>query len=276
MKFLELTLFWNEEHYFEEKVKSSLAYADRILIAESRESFSGLVSRPLKVPRLLEKLAPTLRSRVDFIEVDLSSHKNKSHYDREIIVREAPWHYAVSNGLVAKDDIVIAQDFDEFFHPQSVDALKRFLYWRPWRSWTHLKYRMSYYYLNYKNVYPFDHANWTLPVAFRAGPALKKSDFLVDRLRRKKRGAITSDYMGWHHSYLGGVQFIEEKLKSFAHASDSMVQVLTRADIESRLRGGNDLFGRDLRFEAIHYEAQQGIPALLGRKDLMLEPVATN
>ncbi len=107
MKVIEITLFWNESHYFTEKVASTLEYADLLVIAESTESFSGQVQRPLRVPDLIAALPERLRPRVHVAVADLSGMAGRHYYDREIAVREAPLNYLRQNKLLEKDDILI-------------------------------------------------------------------------------------------------------------------------------------------------------------------------
>lgn len=56
---------------------------------------------------------------------------------------------------------------------------------------------------------------------------------------------------GWHFSYLGGVDRIVEKLKSFSHTEYNLPEITSSQWIANKMKSGEDLFGRDSKFEFI-------------------------
>jgi len=270
---LEITLYWNEDVIFEERIRNTLAYADFLYISEGNESHSGLVKRAeYQVPKLLAELqsrAPELDlGRVIFVPVDLSLAP-PSPYIREKLVRDAAFHKMKQDNRLKASDILLVQDFDEFLHPNAKTFL--FSYFSKlcfWRKVLRPKYRMTYYKLNLLE----ENSAWDLVLAIRGCMALRKN-FSPNFFRhdiRKKAFPTSKSYLGWHHSYLGNATQVLEKIKSFSHALDPMVKEIPEEELLTRLTKGQDLFGRDFRYQKIDYAELKGIPELQKRSDLLL------
>ena len=270
-KILEITLYWNEDVIFEERIRNTLSYADYLYISEGNESHSGLIKRDeYHVPRLLEALknkAPELDlSRIIFVPVDLST-AGTSPYEREQKVRDAALKQMLEDRRLRPEDLLIIQDFDEFLHPSAKPHL--LAYFSPlaiWRNVVRPKYRMTYYKLNLVE----QNSDWDLVLVLRGSIALKKK-FSPNFFRhdiRKKAFPTSKTYFGWHHSYLGNAAKIMEKIKSFSHALDSMVKEVSEEEFLSRLTKGEDLFGRNFKYQRIDYQKAEGIPSLSARTDL--------
>jgi hypothetical protein len=266
MRIIETTQYWNESHYFAERVRNALRYADLLVVSEAEDAFSQKTSRPCETPRLLELLPGELRSRVLFDQVDLKPHAHLGHFEREAVVRNSAFKRLKRERLVRPDDLVLVQDFDEFFDPACREALLRHFRFF-WRRYVHLTYRCTYYFLNNQIVHPADHLRWRHQVAFRASHGWR-DDFCVHRLRTGKPRRRTQQVMGWHHSYLGTFEFIAQKVRAFAHADDAILKDVPDAALAERIARGEDLFGRDFRFRLLTDYARCGIPDLAQRADL--------
>lgn len=266
---IETTLFWNEEHYFKERVLHTLTYADLLLISESPDSFSGKISRPLRVPALIASLPAEAQKKVRLVEVDLKPLTAASAEDRDAFVRDSGLRYLEKNSAALNlpvDAVLFATDFDEFTFPKSAHEISLWLNRFPWRSYVHLRQRLTYYFLNYQVVGPGE-SDWIRPFACRLSWAIKKS-LSVHKLRNRRSRKITKDYAGWHHSYLGGKEFILEKVKSFAHADDPAFKGQTEEDRIKNLLAHKDLYSRPMEFKKLQNYAENGIDILKTRKDL--------
>lgn len=266
MRIVETTQYWNESHYFEERVRNALRYADLLVVSEAEDAFSQKASRPFEVPGLLARLPAELRPRVLFDPVDLKPHAHLGHFEREAVVRNSAFKRLKREGLVRPEDLVLVQDFDEFFDPACREALVRH-FDRWWRPYVHLTYRCTYYFLDNQIVAPANHRRWRHQVAFRASYGARES-FCIHRLRTGRRWRRTSQVMGWHHSYLGSFDFIAAKVRAFAHADDRFLKDLPDSALAERIARGEDLFGRAFRFQVLADYAAVGIPDLAGRRDL--------
>ncbi len=266
MRIVETTQYWNEAHYFEERVRNALRYADLVVVSEAEDAFSQKASRPFEVPALIARLPAELRPRVLFDPVDLKPHSALGHFEREAIVRNSGFLKLRREGLVAPEDLVIVQDFDEFFDPACREDLERYFRWR-WLRHVHLTYRCTYYFLDNQIVHPRNHLLWRHQVAFRAGFGFRDG-FCIHRLRNSRRWWRTPKVMGWHHSYLGPFEFIATKVRAFAHADDAILKDVSDEVLAERIARGEDLFGREFRFKVRPDYATTGIPDLRGRRDL--------
>jgi len=268
---VETTMFWNEESYFAERVANALAYADYLVISESDVAFSKKLRRDYLVPGLIAELDDEQQRRVIFDPVDLEPLEEADYWQREAFVRDSGVRRLRREGLLKGREIVLAQDFDEFLHPAFAGALRSSLGWPRWRKIVRPTYRCTYYGVDWQIVHPKDHLRWSKQVAFHSS-LVRKDDFSVDALRvRKRLGKRSRDYWGWHHSYLGGIETLIEKIRSFSHADDKMVvDNASEEAIAEALRNRGDLFGRGFRFEEYASYEDDGIPALVAREDLYI------
>jgi hypothetical protein len=269
---IEISLYWNEDVIFAERIRNTLAYADFFYVAEGNESHSGLIQREhFHFPKLLADLCAEDTSidpkRVIFIPVDLSK-SDPSPVVREKLVRDAALNQVFKDRRLSPDNILIISDFDEFFHPSGKsELLNYFSGFQFWRKVLRLKYRMTYYKLNLVE----QNSIWDLVLAMKGSVAMKPG-FSPNFYRhdiRKKAFPTSKKFLGWHHSYLGDSKKVLEKIKSFAAAFDTLIQETPEKDILDRLAKGEDLYGRKFNYQKMDYQKLQGIPALLGRSDLL-------
>lgn len=272
---IETTLFWNEHHYFKERIQNSLEFVDELWICECEEAHSGKFRRPFQVPNLINSLDPKFRTRVKHVPVVYPPEMAKASLEeRDAFVRDGGLRYlkASSSELkFKKDDLFFCTDFDEFISPLSIETIQKSLrrfFW--FRKYTHLKMRFSYFALNILICGPGRAGEWTLPFVCDLRWAQKKM-ISIHRIRNRKSKATTRGFTGWHHSYLGNEAFIKDKLQSFCHANDKMV-VDNLGSIKEAIRERRDLFGRDLDFKTITSKEYStiGISSLLNRSDLFV------
>jgi hypothetical protein len=264
----EISLFWNEDVIFLERIRNTLKYADKFFIAEGNESHSGRIKRDFRIPSLLEKIPDEMRSRVVFVPVDLSIVNEQNPFVRERLVRDAALQVAIRDRDFTRDSVLIIQDFDEFIIPDRIKCIIEELFsWRFWNKAIRLRQRFSYYKLNLMSC-----DDWSLSLICK-GSLVLKDKFSANQWRHqlaKKRTRITRDYVGWHHSYLGDLNFIRNKIDSFAEANIQMVKDVTDQDILAALQSGADLFGRNIKYQQVSYVNVDPIPDLLHRNDLMI------
>lgn len=141
----------------------------------------------------------------------------------------------IVNGLNdAKDnDIIIISDVDEIPHKDLIPLYKPDKAFRPKVSIQ----RLSYYYMNYV----FDY-KWY-------GSVFTRKSFLDKTTPQKIRGAKNTYHTfkgikcgGWHFSYLGGIDSIITKLRSFAHSEYSGGEYVEKDFIKNRVLNGKSLF----------------------------------
>lgn len=163
---------------------------------------------------------------------------------------------AIERGLVnaAPDDIIIISDIDEIPNPTKI--LKNISRQEP----VIFQQRLFYYFLNYVVT----HANPESCIVHKNGIAywrgsvmIRKRDFTNTQSVRKLRDDLTQyqeEEGGWHFSYIGGIESIIYKLKSFSHAKEAK-QILHNIDDKEKITkiiaSGHDIFNRDMSFKAL-------------------------
>jgi beta-1,4-mannosyl-glycoprotein beta-1,4-N-acetylglucosaminyltransferase len=172
---------------------------------------------------------------------------------------------AISRGLdgIRPDDVVIVSDADEIV---SADAVRRNVD-RPGVKF--FRMRMFYYFFNCEGVgQVWDKAkmaryrdldgpqwlrDWPAPSRFERRRPVRQ---LLKHLRRV-HGTLTGRHVtvrngGWHFSYLGGVDAIRYKVRSFAHTQFAEEDFLDPQRVLRLMERGEDLFGRrGMRFRFV-------------------------
>ena len=69
-------------------------------------------------------------------------------------------------------------------------------------------------------------------------------------IRRKEVYKIISN-AGWHFTYIGGVEKIINKLKSFAHSEFNNSNFTDKEVIENKLKSGQDVLDRNVKFNVL-------------------------
>lgn len=135
------------------------------------------------------------------------------------------------------DDIVMISDVDEIPHHEVVDQLEETLTEFERVRFVHPTF---YYYLNGKRC------DAKCGGAARLG-TLRKNGLNLQNLRtgsgdyKCKTETIKN---GWHFSYLGGVEAIQEKLQSFSHTEYNKPKYLDETHLKTKIEDGKDILNR--------------------------------
>jgi len=163
---------------------------------------------------------------------------------------------AIARGLVnAKpDDIIIVSDVDEIPNAKKIADNLEFV--KP----IVFQQRFFYYFLNFiitKAAPESCIVQKDNLIFWRGSVMVRYKDFKSAREVRNLRNDSSISQIeegGWHFSYIGGIDAIISKLKSFSHAKEAK-QILNNADDKERIAEmistGHDLFNRDMSFKAI-------------------------
>jgi beta-1,4-mannosyl-glycoprotein beta-1,4-N-acetylglucosaminyltransferase len=153
---------------------------------------------------------------------DAYPQKRTNKTDNTIWHREAHQRNAIARGFgKSKDDILILSDIDEIPEPKIIAEFDSDGIWS-------LEQELYFFFLNCRQFRGGKAANWV-------GPLIGKAKYFVD-LEQQRRIKDTYPLIqngGWHFTFLGGFDKIQEKLKSFAHTElnneiifDSVKQIL--------------------------------------------------
>lgn len=135
--------------------------------------------------------------------------------------------------LIADDDIVLLSDLDEIPDPFVFKEIK------PANGPVALSLLFHYYFLNCQNV--GDERWWNGTIASK-GKQFKATT--PQELRDKRNDLPFIKKAGWHFSYLGGLEKIKEKIRSFAHTEFNKEEFSGDKNILEAMEQGTDIFKR--------------------------------
>ena len=155
---------------------------------------------------------PEVPDWVERLDVELNA---PGDWGRDEQQRDAIWDYL--QGRIAVDDLVIVCDTDEIVDPRMLPMLKEHA-----QANDYVRVAMYLWMVGttWRNQEP-----WTQGLIMR-GDRLPPN---VSKVRRDLATGFTSPIAGWHLSYFGSEDFIDQKLGAFAHAevdNDEMREAL--------------------------------------------------
>ena len=153
-------------------------------------------------------------------------------YQRDMYARDYT-AYSIEKAGAKSEDIIITSDADEIINPL---ILKNVDWFDGYNHYVALQ-RCFYYKLNVLRE-----ENW---MGSRVCNWFKLRDTSVDKLRQDWKQSYRMEQGGWHWSYFGDVEVIEQKLKACAdshHESE---------DISAKIAWGKDPVGRGQLYGAV-------------------------
>jgi hypothetical protein len=192
---------------------------DRFVVVEATETFRGQ-PKPLHLAESGERFA-SWRGRVSHVATGLPG---ADPWERETWQRDA-----ILAGLhdARPDDLVVISDVDEIPRPSTLAAVAN-----GDRVPVRLLTSLRYYHLDLEVLHEKVHQ----PVVVRYGDLASPQQARVAEYPGVPGG-------GWHASFLGGVEAIQRKLRSYAH-SEHEALADQPTEIAACIQQGRDLFGR--------------------------------
>ena len=247
--------FFNELDILKLRLHVMSPVVDKFVISEATETFSGM-KKPLYYEENKEMFAEFADK---IIHVVVEDTPEGGTHDRDTFQKNA-----VGRGLrdCNDDDIIIFSDLDEIPNPIKVkeiiaDCKEGVVY--------HMAQRLFYCYLNMEEVSgnllaycgEFDGVSrkkWlgTKICRYRVVQTMPLGEL---RWPKCKENGIRIEDGGWHFGYMGGSKEsdvrkrVTEKVQSAAHQEYNKKSILN--EVDDKIRDGEDIFGRDARFEQI-------------------------
>ncbi len=246
--------FFNEMDLLEIRLNELDEVVDYFVVVESTRTFQKK-DKPLYLNLNDERI---VKFKDKIIHVVVDDFPNFFTYFRV----PKTWDYenhqrnAISRGLMnAKpDDIIIVSDVDEI--PNAKKLADNINLNKP----VVFQQRFFYYFLNYimtKATSESSIIQKNNMIYWRGSVMIRYKDFTSAREVRNLRNDLSMTQIeegGWHFSYIGGIDAIISKLKSFSHVKETK-QLLNNADdkekISKIISQGKDLFDRDMSFKAL-------------------------
>ena len=154
--------------------------------------------------------------------------KEHQTFARDYIQREF-----IKLGLIdcEPNDIILVSDLDEIPHPDIIESIRK-------NNLINHVVMMDCHNFYINNLC---HTNWYGTTSFKYSD-LKDISLTHFRTACKGDGFVKMFDGGWHLSYVGGVDRIKEKIKSYSHQEFNNNFILS--SIEDKINNNSDLFGR--------------------------------
>lgn len=248
--------FYNELDLLELRLEELYDHVDAFVIVEAPWTFQGK-PKPLV---LKDNLARFARFADKIVHVVADGAPGPSPWDREKHQRDAILRGL--EGRAADGDVVFVTDVDEIPRPAAVDAIRRSPLLAGRLNRLSVDYSCGF--VDFRCSYKW-HKLISLPYGLlkAMGPDLARFMAIA------KYGTLLYN-CGWHFSWLGGIETVIGKLRSYAHSEYTGLADQDPARIRAALRSGRGIFalmdgshGYGGEFRAVPLD--EGFPAALRR-----------
>lgn len=224
---IDCCTFLNEFDLLKIRYEELKDVVDYFFVAESTMTFSGKFK-----PTYLKNKNVQYENMKKIIVDDMPQKANA--WQRESFQRNKILEYLKD---FDDEDIVIISDVDEIPDSNMVLKIKDLLEENERVRLIHPTY---YYYLNGKRC------------NMKCGGAAKLKTLRENNLNLQNLRVGSGKYKcktyslkgGWHFSYLGGIESIQEKLKSFSHTEYNKEKFINKNNLESKIEAGEDILHR--------------------------------
>jgi len=215
-------MFFNELDLLEIRLSELAGVVDRFVLVESTRTHTNQ-PKPLYYHENRTRYSQFSSKIVHVVVEDMPSGEDawvRENHQRNCIIR----------GLseCSDDDTILVSDVDEIPRASIV---------HPTDGITGLGLRLSYYFLNYVTKAPWTRSAILPYRLLRQMPS-------VQAVRDTKKFARVIKDAGWHFSYLGGVEKIQQKIRAVAHQEFNKPEFSDPAHIQRAIEQGTDLFNR--------------------------------
>ena len=236
--------FFNELDLLEFRLKLLYDHVDKFVICESNLTFSGYnksynyydnISRFEKWNDKIIYL-PIEQNKEDFSFRDVNTYTpDNGPFKVEYEQRNALFYIREN---VKDDDMVLMGDLDEIPDPKVIDQLKRTSDYKKEGALS-LNMLFHYYYTNCQVIGYDRYWNGTVVCD---GKYFKDNAPQYIRDKRNMYPRVLNG--GWHFSYLGGIEKIKTKIRSFAHTEFNRPDILSDDNISQAIAEGKDILKR--------------------------------
>lgn len=252
MKIVDCFTFFNELDLLEFRLKLLAPYIDRFIIAESNYTHSGqpkefhFRANQARFQPWLHKIhyIPLQQSveGLAFEEKETSYNPASASWKLENEQRNA---LAIAATMINENDRVVIGDLDEIPDPRLLTTINLD------KDPVALSQLFHYYFMNCQNT---GNERWWNGTIVCTGKQFTASTPQLLRDRRNDLRAIKK--AGWHFSYLGGLEKIKYKIRSFAHTEFNKEEFTNDQHIMDALEKGEDIFKRpgvSYKFVSLYY-----------------------
>ncbi len=251
-KIYDCFLFYNELEILNIRLHELYDHVDNFVLVESEETFRGK-PKPLyyqENKHMFEKFADKI------IHIIVKGHyesQNKAawapYWERNFFQRDH-----IMNGLVGcrDEDIIIMSDVDEIYRAQMIKEIQNKIDSVPAHQFKCIVCMLDYYGY-YFNRFDAKQTPWLGACAVHY-ENLKK--YSPSHFRKMRNRALMINNAGWHFSYMGGFEYVVNKLGAICAANIDTPENRDRENIQKKI-DALKLVPIDESFPHVIFENQQ-------------------
>lgn len=232
MRLFDCFPFFNELELLEFRLDTLYEHVDHFVIAEANKTHTGKEKRFIFLDN--KSRFSKFLDKVIYVKVeDLPSYREHMKVQGEVDwIPENFQRNCLARGLMHEkltaEDRIMVSDLDEIPNPKTMRENLHHA------EWVTLRQKLYYYYINCEQK-----QLWDGPVI--ASPAT----FNICQDLRNNRGTNPIENGGWHFSFMGGAERIQEKVQNIAESNLIKHKILGVKDIEKKMKSQADLFDRE-------------------------------
>jgi beta-1,4-mannosyl-glycoprotein beta-1,4-N-acetylglucosaminyltransferase len=255
MKIVDCFIFYNEIDMLLYRLDTLFNYVDYFVIVESRQTHSGKEKKIYYEEN--KHLFESFKSKIIYILLDNLPYKfpnidysKNQQWDNEHYQRNS-----IKNGIdkitLNDEDIIIVSDLDEIPDCKLLSSIKNNTF--DINNIYSLEQDFYYYNLNTRMV------NKWFCAKILSYKKYKEINLSFQDIRHVNCQKILKG--GWHLSYFGDKNFIQNKIQHFGHQEYNNNNYTNLDIIESRIKNQTDLYGRNNeKLEKIHINNNTYLP----------------
>lgn len=212
---------------------------DKFVLVEATITHSGK-SKPMYFAENRERYSKYL-DKIIYVPLTIDPNNYDWTHDQSKGFKNASWQVenlqrnGILKGLegIPDDAVIMISDLDEIPNSDAIDRAVRLL---AHKNFVVMETRQFYYNLGQCLVEP-----WPATVL---GQKKFVKNVTPQRLRDTKNSLLWVKHGGWHLTYFGSADAIQNKIKNFAHQEFNSDQFTNLDYIEDRVKNGLELYGR--------------------------------
>uniref|UniRef100_A0A6C0CRZ0 Glycosyltransferase family 17 n=1 Tax=viral metagenome TaxID=1070528 RepID=A0A6C0CRZ0_9ZZZZ len=236
-------IFYNEQEMVKYRLAVLNESVDVFVIVESAVTFIGTPKPFVFDYEYYNTLYPgkieyVQLSQLKYAHPDIKTNQqwDNEHFQRDSIMR------GMYERCPTDDDIILLTDVDEIHDPKCIKELRDTI-----QHNTVCVLKQKYHSYNLNIVRDLD---WYHPKAFTYATymTLQRSLSEIRMFGITQHAPIPLHLMekgGWHLSYFGDVDFIQNKIQQFSHQEFNVSSILNASAIAHRIQNGRDIMDRD-------------------------------
>jgi len=256
VKIIDCFLFYNELDLLIYRINLLHNIVDYFVIVESTHTHVGKKKKMwfIENKHLFE---PFSKKIIHIIVHDFPYKYNNINLNHDDVWKNENFQRnAISKGInCIKDlddsDLIIIADLDEIPNPYTLNTLKKGNIIFD----IHILEMDLYYY----NLHTKISSNWPL-CKILSYKKYNELNISCQDIRCNKTTSCKILNGGWHLSYFGDKEFIQNKIKNFAHQEYNESKYTNLENIETKIKNNIDLYDRNIKYNKIKIEDNTNLP----------------